>query len=474
MAGHCGLSVGHSAVRAPRRRSGHSTFLIAASVATARTLGPAFYVRGGSASAINCENDPGQRARTTWVGSATDRAHGHLCPRGPAHDGTGIGSRCSARVCKCTWCGLNDCHMRILHVLNHTWRDNGHVHVAVDLACLQSKMEHTVAIASGGGNFDALLAEFGVEHIRIDQRRRPLNLLKAILQFRRAIARFRPDIVHAHMMTSAGLVWPLRKPSGFRLITTVHNEYERSAVIMGVGDRVIAVSDAVRTSMERRGIPKAKLRVVLNGTIGSPRRISSKPQPEQLQRPAVVFVGSLSTRKGVSDLIGAFKEVRSKVPHAHLYLVGDGDERIKFEELVRITNQGNHVTFCGRVRDPRPYLLGADVFVLPSHADPAPLVIPEAREAGCAIIATAVDGIPELLEGGEAGILVPPRDREALAAALTRVLTDDKLLAETRARSQRNIGRMSLSRVAEETLEVYRDALTASGSGAGAPKTATI
>jgi hypothetical protein len=75
-----------------------------------------------------------------------------------------------------------------------------------------------------------------------------------------------------------------------------------------------------------------------------------------------------------------------------------------------------------------------------------------------------------LLEGGEAGILVPPRDQEALAAALVRVLTDDKLLAETRARSQRNIGRMSLSRVAEETLEVYRDALTAKLSAQRAPR----
>jgi hypothetical protein len=75
-----------------------------------------------------------------------------------------------------------------------------------------------------------------------------------------------------------------------------------------------------------------------------------------------------------------------------------------------------------------------------------------------------------LLDGGEAGILVPPRDQEALAAALVRVLTDDKLLAETRARSQRNIGRMSLSRVAEETLEVYRDALTAKLSAQRAPR----
>ena len=98
--------------------------------------------------------------------------------------------------------------------------------------------------------------------------------------------------------------------------------------------------------------------------------------------------------------------------------------------------------------------------MLPSQADPAPLVIPEAREAGCAIIATAVDGIPELLENGEAGVLVPPRDKAALAEAIIALLTDRDLRSTIRARSQRNIKRMSLTRVAEETLEVYRDALS--------------
>jgi hypothetical protein len=144
--------------------------------------------------------------------------------------------------------------MRIIHVLNHTFIHNGHVHVAIDLACVQAQMGHDVAIISGGGNFDGLLAQHSVRHIVIDQRRQPLNLIKAGLAFGRAFAEFKPDIVHAHMMTSAGLAWPWRKLRGFRLITTVHNEFERSAVIMGLGDRVIAVSDAVRASMQARGI----------------------------------------------------------------------------------------------------------------------------------------------------------------------------------------------------------------------------
>jgi glycosyltransferase involved in cell wall biosynthesis len=349
--------------------------------------------------------------------------------------------------------------MRIMHVLNHTFIFNGHVHVAVDLACVQAQMGHDLAIVSGGGDFDALLAQNSVRHIVIDQRRQPLNLIKATLAFGRAFAEFRPEIVHAHMMTSTGLAWPWRKLRGFRLITTVHNEFERSAIIMGLGDRVIAVSDAVRASMRLRGIRGGKLRVVLNGTLGSPRLPGTKPAAAALKRPAIVFVGGLHPRKGVDELIRAFDLVRLERVGPTLYIVGDGPNRAEYEALAHRLGCGDSVQFCGQASDPRPYLLGSDIFVLASRADPAPLVITEAREAGCAIVATAVDGIPELLDHGEAGILVPPGDCAALASAITSLLGNPQTLARMRQRSQGNLERMSVARVAEETLGIYREAL---------------
>ncbi len=118
----------------------------------------------------------------------------------------------------------------------------------------------------------------------------------------------------------------------------------------------------------------------------------------------------------------------------------------------------SHVHFCGSRPDPRSFMLGADVFVLASHADPAPLVLSEAREAGLAVIATEVDGIPELLEGGAAGLLVPPAAPERLAAALLEVLRTEQTLDHHRRRSQFNLEHLTLRRVATETLEVYERA----------------
>lgn len=351
--------------------------------------------------------------------------------------------------------------MRIMHILNHTVRYNGHVHVAVDLACVQARLGHDVAVASAGGDFDDVFSRHSVAHIIVDQRRRPLNLVKATHTLGRALRAFEPEIVHAHMMTSAVLAWPWRRWRGFKLVTTVHNEFQRSAILMGLGDRVIAVSAAVRDSMLRRGIAEAKLQVVLNGTLGSPRLSDVAPEPAALRRPAIVFVGGLHPRKGVDDLIRAFVAVRSAASDINLYIVGDGPNRSDYEQLARDLGCAVHIRFCGQHPDPRPYMRGADIFVLASHADPAPLVIAEARQAGCAVVGTAVDGIPELLDHGKAGILVPPGDHAALVRALAELIASPKMLASARRRSQHNIERLSVQRVAEETLAVYEDALAA-------------
>lgn len=358
--------------------------------------------------------------------------------------------------------------MRILHLLNHTTQSNGHVHAAVDLACEQSRLGHIVAVASGGGDFDALLVRHGVKVFPIDHRRKAGTLLKSLWALRRVVGHFEADIVHAHMMTSAVLAWPVCKLSGIPLITTVHNEFEKSAILMGLGTRVIAVSAAVGASMRRRGIPAAKLRVILNGTIGSARFANRAAAPVALASPSILFVGGLHPRKGLADLFAAFDLVHRRYPQARLHIVGDGPFADTYREMVADMPCREAVRFEGSKTDPFPWMCGADIFVLPSHADPAPLVLPEAREAGCAIVATRVDGIPELLEGGEAGILVPARDPEALAAALSELLAEPEAIGHWRARSQHKIEHLSIARVARATLELYDDAALLLGRKIGA------
>jgi glycosyltransferase involved in cell wall biosynthesis len=354
--------------------------------------------------------------------------------------------------------------MRILHITNHIQKiGNGIVNVAVDLACLQTEKSLDVAVASAGGEYEILLASHGISHFKLDQSRTPVKMIKAACRYREIIKEFQPDIVHAHMMTGVVLAGILKNSGQYSLVSTVHNEFQRSAVLMGLADRVIAVSHAVADSMMRRGIPAKKLRVVANGTLNSPRhRKIQDYQPLPLHHPAITTVAGMYSRKGIGELIEAFNLIAKDFPKAHLYLVGDGPERAIFETIINskvFRDEGLHerIHFEGFQPEPQRYMLSTDIFVLASHCESFGLVLTEAREAGCAIVASDVDGIPETLDHRQAGILVPPKDSQQLANALAQLLSDTKQLQKWKFRAKQNLERFSAARVNEETLNVYRE-----------------
>ena len=349
--------------------------------------------------------------------------------------------------------------MRIIHILNHVQEiGNGIVNVAVDLACLQSQSGDDVAVISAGGGYEKLLNQFGVKHYEVNQDRQPINMIKAAIAYRKIVQEFQPDIVHAHMMTGVVLARALRWENRYILVATVHNEFQPSSLLMGLADRVIAVSKAVKNSMVQRGIPKQKLRVICNGTLGSPRtRKISDYQPLSLQSPAIATVAGMYKRKGITELIAAFEEIAQDFPEVHLYLVGNGPDKQIFESQAQATAVSHRIHFEGFQPEPQRYLLACDIFVLASHRDPCPLVLSEAREAGLAIVATKVDGIPEALDNGKAGILVPVQDSHQLAQALVKLLSDANILQEWKQRSQENLEWLNVARVHQETLAVYEE-----------------
>ncbi|MBV9467749.1 MAG: glycosyltransferase family 4 protein [Abitibacteriaceae bacterium] len=350
--------------------------------------------------------------------------------------------------------------MRILHIANHVKNcGNGIVNVLIDLACLQARAGHQVGVVSSGGEYISLLADYSVQHFTCSLSKFPLHVLSAWGRYQFIIETFQPDVVHVHMVPGLLLSWVFKRYYGYSLVATVHNEFQRSARLMGLADLVIAVSQAVANSMRWRGIPEKRLCVVRNGVIGSPR---TRPLTEflawPLQRPALLTVAGMYERKGILELIAAFTQIAPQFPSLHLYLVGDGPCRTKFEHSAGHTAVAERIHFEGFQAEPQRYFLGADIFVLASRREPFGLALVEAREAGCAIIGTRVDGIPEALDGGEAGLLVPPCNASALADVLQRLLSHPALLQEWRDRASRNLSWLKVERCHEETLAVYRRA----------------
>lgn len=286
----------------------------------------------------------------------------------------------------------------------------------------------------------------------------PWKLTQASAALLAVLRQFQPEIVHAHMMTGAVLGKMFSPWFSYRIVTTVHNEFQRSAILMGVGDRVIAISSASASALVQRGISRDKIRVVHNGVLGTPRLDQPTSAPAlSLQRPAIVTVAGLNWRKGIVDLIEAFDAVSRHNPNVHMYIVGDGPQRREFETQARRCFGHARIHFVGFVPDPRPYYQQADVFVLASHQEPFGLVLTEARQAGCAVVATAVGGIPEALDGGQAGILVPPHRSDLLGSALIRLMKAPAELDRLRRRARENLEPFTVNRASAQTLEVYRE-----------------
>lgn len=358
--------------------------------------------------------------------------------------------------------------MRVLHLLNDvTDRGNGIVNTAVDLAIEQSRQGLEVAVASAGGAYEPLLTQAGVRHFTLDQPRSPFEFPRALRALLAHIRRFQPEIVHAHMRTGLVLGWLAQRMlrfgrvRRFALVGHVHNVHDRESILMGLADRVIAVSESVAESMERQLVPRRKIRVVLNRTLGSSRVPPlTAVRAANLERPAIVTVGGMNMRKGIQELLSAFGRIGAECANAHLYLVGDGPDRAQFEEQARQTRFSERIHFEGYQAVPQAYMLSADVFVLASRRESFGLVLIEARQAGCAIVATAVDGIAEALDGGQAGVLVPARNEAQLADAIGRLLSDDAERAQWQKKAREGIARFTVDRMATETLSVYDELVT--------------
>jgi glycosyltransferase involved in cell wall biosynthesis len=170
----------------------------------------------------------------------------------------------------------------------------------------------------------------------------------------------------------------------------------------------------------------------------------------------VLCVARQYPRKRVADLITAFAAVHQRLPSARLVVIGDGPEHGALRELVQRLGLGVVVQLPGALADDgavRDWYRRSAVFCLPSIQEGFGIVFLEAMASGLPVVSTTATAIPEVVPHGRAGLLVPPRDPQALAEALLKLLTDAELQQSCRAYGRGHVGPFSWDRVAERFLE---------------------
>lgn len=300
---------------------------------------------------------------------------------------------------------------------------------------------------------------------------------REIARLRACFRRFRPDLVNPHLFRSALVSAPLAKWLGVpRVVETYHGrEAWRKGFVKGSFlvdrvvsrwvDRYIAVSEAARDFLVgTKGIAASKVVVVPNGrdlSVFVPGRAAEAGRKEfglGPEVPVLGVVGRLERQKGHRFLLDALPGVLAEFPDVRLLLVGDGALRGDLEGHAAGLGVSSHVIFAG-FRTDVPRLLDAmDVVVLPSLYEGMPLTAIEAAAMAKPLVATHVDGSPEVVRNGETGILVPPADSAALGEAVRALLRDPAGARRLGAAGRAHVlARFELSAQIEATARVYRE-----------------
>ncbi len=317
------------------------------------------------------------------------------------------------------------------------------------------------------------LTATGAELIRVPGLARGIDPgadTRALRALQREIRRVRPDVIHTHMGKAGALGRMAGRVSGVPVVHTLHGHHFdrgglRSVAVRWVerglgrlGTRLICLSPSQkRDVVERHRVLRDEHVVVIEPGLETARFVDAGTSSETRDVRRLLWVGRLVAVKrprALLDLAGA-------LPDVTLDIVGTGPLHDEMDQDIRARGLEGRVHLHGAQPDVRPWLRAATLFVLPSEQEGTPLALIEAMLAGCPVVAAAVGGIPDVIEDGVTGTLVPAGNDAALAQGVEALLANPvQRDAQAHAAGKVAARRYGGARLARETGALY-DALRA-------------
>lgn len=369
--------------------------------------------------------------------------------------------------------------LRVLEMIDRPALGGGQVHLLTLARHLDKSLFDVAVAAAPGGPLEDAARTAGLAFVPVPVRKsltgRVAREIASILRERRI------DILHTHggvaglagRRGAAGAGTPVvvhtihgihylhyRNPALRRLFVLLERRLSRGT------DAVIFVSEADYDRGARlRLAPRPKMRLIRNGVEAPPdegpdgeRRREALRAELKLDGPVVGAIARLHRQKGVAHLLAAAPAILERQPAAKIVVAGGGSLEDDLRRLATRLGLDRRVLLLGERTDARDLLALFDVCVLPSLWEGLPLVLIEAAWLGKPIVATAIDGVREVLRDGETGLLVPPADPAALAGAVVRLLEDPALAASLGAAARAEVpAEFSLERMIGATERLYRE-----------------
>lgn len=350
------------------------------------------------------------------------------------------------------------------------------------------KDKHQIALASGGHPNNYLQQQANNLNLpyyylsRLQRELNPLNDLLAFQQIFRLCRHYQPDIIHLNS-SKAGTLGAVaaRLAEVKKIIYTVHglvlNEplNHRQKIFYWLAEwlsakfkkQLICVSQADRQALLNNKIaPDGKINVIHNGlTANQINFLERSAARQQLGRLInyqfaanellIGTIANLYPTKGLTYLIRAAQYVQQSYPHVKFIVIGEGPRRKALQQFIHILKLEKNFFLLGALPQAANYLKAFDIFVLPSVKEGFPYTLLEAVAAQLPIVATYVGGVPEIVQPGYNGLLVPAADPSALAQAINKLISDKKLRASLANAQSKLISQFNLSHTIQQTEKIY-------------------
>lgn len=323
--------------------------------------------------------------------------------------------------------------MRVLHTESSTGWGGQENRTLNELIAMRERGHELAVVSRPGARIIDRAKEAGFETFAVDMR--GAADLPAIFRLRGVMKRFKADVVNTHSGRDTQLAgMAARSILGKRplVVRTRHlalpitSKFSYSVL----PDHVVTVSKYVERYLVEAGIPGERITTVSTGvdfarydrsTIAGDLRAELNLSAET---PLVGTVAILRAKKGHADILDAVPAVLQRFPDAHFVFAGDGAQTANLKARIEAEGLVGRVHLLGLRRDVTNVLASLDVFVLPTHQEALGTAFIEAGAMGLPTVATNVDGVPEVVQDGRTGLLVPVRDGKAIAEAICRLLGD--------------------------------------------------
>ncbi len=349
-------------------------------------------------------------------------------------------------------------------------------------------------VARGEESMAFVAQRAGVSVVQLPGLSRELSPVRdAIAAWRlaRIIRSVRPDVVHTHTAKAGAVGRAAALLAGRRpvVVHTFHGHVLRGyfgtlgtlvfraieTALARVSDRLVAVSPEVRDELVAlRVAPESKFSVIRLGIELEPR-VAFEGDPLDVRRRlgidadrfVVGWFGRMTAVKRTDDLLAALASLRERGVDAVLLLVGDGDDRVRLEQRAFDLGLARSCLFLGYQEDVATWYAICDAVVLSSASEGTPVTIIEALAARRPVVATAVGGVPDVVDDGETGFLVRPGDTAAMAERLEVLARDPGLRASMgETGRERVLRRYAVERLVGDVDALYRELL---GSDVSSP-----